>query len=316
MIDGRGDGSSTIHVHNHVKMVPSGEASLHEFVSNQKRLLELELRAESENDHDVDRDGGFCLRNIYETDVTVGLYGRTVIRFGTTSSSSVSDGDTKVTNIASQTSSTLLPAHRLTVGDEVQILPNNGKGFQHGKQSTRTGGVICAMDDTSVSVALFGGESGSSHHKSSSKNVIGKKSSTGTEDTDYDSEILAGNPPYSLVPKSNVDLHQKMIHALDELERNGVSHPVAGDIVLAAFEPGNSKHNNETMTRSKIDALDEECGLRSTRLDYSQREAVVMALHSNSPITLIHGPPGTGNSAHNVAFMCHKYLSLTLSILI
>ena len=85
-----------------------------------------------------------------------------------------------------------------------------------------------------------------------------------------------------------------MIHALDELERNGVSHPVAGDIVLAAFEPGNSKHNNETMTRSKIDALDEECGLRSTRLDYSQREAVVMALHSNSPITLIHGPPGTG----------------------
>ena len=279
-------------------MVPSSEASLHEFISNQRHLLELELRAESENDQDADRDGGFCLRNIHVKDTSVGLYGRTVIEFGTTSSSSqqpsdFADIDDTVTRISSQLSSKLLPAHRLTVGDEVQILPNNGRGFQSKKHSTCTGGVICAVDDVSISVALFGGDSGSKPQTCSAKNTA-KKSSTDTEDANCDSEMLAGDPPYALVPKSNVDVHKKLINALDELERNDIYHPIAGDIISSAFEPENSKNNTEKMTRSKIVAFEEECDLASTRLDYSQREAVIMALYSNSPITLIHGPPGTG----------------------
>ena len=61
-------------------------------------------------------------------------------------------------------------------------------------------------------------------------------------------------------------------------------------------KPNNPKHNTE-ITRSRIDSLESESNLASSRLDYSQREAVVMALHSNSPIYLIHGPPGTGKTS-------------------
>ena len=176
----------------------------------------------------------------------------------------------------------------------MQILPNNGKGFQSaGTRATQSGGVICAVEDVSISVALFGGDAANSKQKSSSKNTA-KKSLQDAGETNDESEMLPGKPPYALVPKSNVDVHQKLINALDELERNGGSHPIAGDIILAAFESANSKHNTEMITRSQINAHEEACDLASTRLDYSQREAVVMALYSNSPITLIHGPPGTG----------------------
>lgn len=278
--------------------------SLHEFVSNQKRLLELELRAESENDQDDGRDGGFILRNIDVTDVSVGLYGRTVVQFGntpSTSKSSDSIDDDAVKHVASQASSNLLPAHRLTVGDEVQILPNNGKGFQSGKQSRRTGGVICAVDDVSISVALFGGDAENRQKQSSAKKT-GKKTNKEVGELNDDSEMLEGSPPYALVPKSNVEVHLKMVKALDELERHGFSHPIAGDVVASAFEPNNQNQNNNEMTRSQIDAFEEECDLASTRLDYSQREAVVMALYSKSPITLIHGPPGTGRQSSHLSY--------------
>jgi hypothetical protein len=142
-------------------------------------------------------------------------------------------------------------------------------------------------------VALFGGDAGNSKHKFSAKKIA-KKSITEAGENYDEPEMLPGKPPYALVPKSNVDVHQKLINALDELDGNGISHPVARDIIIAAFESENSKRNTEIMTHSQIDALEEACDLASTRLDYSQREAVIMALYSNSPITLIHGPPGTG----------------------
>mmetsp|Transcript_20073 Transcript_20073/g.43547 ORF Transcript_20073/g.43547 Transcript_20073/m.43547 type:complete len:1062 (+) Transcript_20073:135-3320(+) len=279
----------------------SAEVALHEFVTKQKRLLESELRTEEDvaegknKTKDDGRDGGFFLRNIDVIDTSVGLYGRSVVAFGNASQqSSESDNDTSKNQ--SSPASTLLQAHRLTVGDEVQILPNNGKGFQSGKKSKHAGGVICAVDDVSVSVALSGGDGGrqqSSSGKGSSKKQ--EKKMNKEESLDDDGEMLGGNPPYALIPKSNVEVHRKMVIALDELEKHGVSHPVAGDIVMAAFEPNNPKHNTE-MTRARIEAVEGECNLASSKLDNSQREAVVMALDSNSPINLIHGPPGTGKT--------------------
>lgn len=262
-----------------------------EFISNQKRLLELELRAEEDagvaNKDDASRDGGFVLRNIDIMDTSVGLYGRTVVSFGNASQqqSVTEDSTTMTTNKNGGRSSTsssnhLLQAHRLTVGDEVQILPNNGKGFQGGKKSRHIGGVVCALDDVSISVALFGGNS-----KQSTAAKKGKMA--GSKEID-EPEMLGGNPPYALIPKSNIEVHQKMIAALDDLDQFGVDHPVAGSIVMAAFEPNNPMHNTK-MTRSRIESLELECNLESSKLDYSQREAVVMALHSNSPIYLIHG---------------------------
>ena len=277
--------------------------SLHEFISNQKRLLELELRAEEDagvdhptkitaqsKDDASSRDGGFILRNVDIIDTSVGLYGRTVISFGNVVSSSEENIKTS--------SNHLLQAHRLTVGDEVQIIPNNGKGFQGGKKSRHIGGVVCALDDVSISVALFGDDASSSSKQSTAAAKKGKKAGNqGNEPQhdDGDGEMLGGNPPYALIPKSNIEVYQKMITALDDLDKYGVNHPIAGSIVMAAFEPNNHVHNTK-MTRSRIESLELECNLKSSRLDYSQREAVVMALHSDSPIYLIHGPPGTGKT--------------------
>lgn len=278
---------------------------LQEFVSNQKRLLELELQSEEDasvgkKDDDAGRDGGFFLRNIDVINTSVGLYGRTVVAFGNVApqqSVDSSENTNTNSNSNSRESSNLLQAHRLTVGDEVQILPNNGRGFQGGKKSKHIGGVICAVDNVSISVALFGGDADSRRQPETSVKKRGKKANTeDDEPCDDDSVLLGGNPPYTLIPKSNIEVHQKMMIALDELQKHGVSHPVAGDIILAAFEPNNPKHNLG-ITHSTIEALESECNLSSSRLDYSQREAVVMALHSKSPIYLIHGPPGTGKNS-------------------
>ena len=295
----------------------SAEVALQDFVSKQKQLLESELRAEEDSaaktteinpKKDSGRDGGFILRNIDVLDTSVGLYGRTVVSFGNSTQElkESSDNDTSNNDTANLSSSRasqqplLLPAHRLTVGDEVQILPNNGKGARTtDKKSKHAGGVICAVDDVSISVALSSNNVSNNKKQSSGKDSNknqGKKSKKEViPDDDDEGDMLRGNAPYALIPRSNVEVHQKMVSALDQLERFGVDHPIAGDIVMAAFEPNNPKHNIE-LTRSRIETLEDECNLKSTRLDYSQREAVVVALHSNSPISLIHGPPGTGKT--------------------
>ncbi|KAL9180087.1 hypothetical protein ACHAXT_008057 [Thalassiosira profunda] len=257
-------------------MGASAEVALGAFVAQQKRLLGLELRAEEEaapdagtskaGGNDDGRDGGFVLRNIDVADTSVGTVrkdgGGVWIRAGDNE-----DGASGASNDRGR-SSALLPAHRLTVGDEVRILPNNGRGDQVGKQN-----------------------------KHAERGVVQKAGEKGgkEEEPDDDGDMLGGNPPYALIPKSNVEVHQKMILALEELERQGVGHPVAGEIILAAFEPSNPKPDTD-MSRERRESLEAECGLSSTRLDFSQREAVVMALHSNSPISLIHGPPGTGKT--------------------
>lgn len=302
----------------------SAEVSLHDFVTQQKRLLESELRAEEDevtvvqnnnangggqqmrNDDGRNRDGGFFLRNIDIIDTSVGLYGRTVISFGSINEPSISDNDTSGSSNKSSSSSKLLPAHRLTVGDEVQILPNNGKGFQ--KKASK-GGVISAVDDMSISVALFNADSNrkqssSDKSRSQTKKIQGKKN---REDDDYvDDEMLGGNAPYSLIPQSNIEVHNKMLAALDQLAKHGVNHPIAGAIIMEAFETNNPKHNTE-MSRSRIETLESECGLASSKLDYSQKEAIVMALYSKSPISLIHGPPGTGRYLVSLLMKFHCY---------
>ena len=286
----------------------SAELSLQEFVSEQKRLLELELHAEEDTnnaqtkDCDGGRDGGgFVLRNIDVIDTSVGLYGRTVVSFGnlaqyqsaTTTTGSDQPGTSKNEGGHILSSSKLLQAHRLTVGDEVQILPNNGKGFQNGgEKSKAVSGVICAVDDISISVALFSTDNNNnngSKDSTSKKQDKKKKKNIQHEVVDFDdNDFIGGSPPYAMIPKSNVEVHNKMISALDQLEKYGINHPIAGEIIMAAFEHDNPNHVAE-ITRSKIEAIESEYDLSSSKLDYSQREAVVMALASNSPISLIHG---------------------------
>lgn len=274
------------------------ETELQKFVSQQKRLLELELRADDEQSDttrkDAREDGGsIFLRNVEVVDVSVGLYGRTVVCFGPHATSHIdlngrNNNDGKSDKTSSSVS--LLEAHRLSVGDDVEILPKNGKGT-HGANIKSVGGVVCAVDDFSISVAL----EDKKRQTSGGKNAPNSMKKGYVEDADEDNEILGGTPPYTLVPRSGVEVHQKMVSALEELGRYGVNHPIAGDIIRSAFELNFSpKGDDNNLSRSKIQELERECNIESTKLDYSQKEAVTFALHSDYPISLIHGPPGTG----------------------
>ncbi len=270
----------------------SAEVALQEFVATQKHLLEVELRAEEDasttittSSRENEADRGFFLRNVDVIDTSIGLYGRTVVTFGNAST------DPSSTNV-----SKLLPSHRLTVGDEVAVLAKNGKGSQSqsSKKSKSIGGVICASDETSISVALFG-DSNKHQRTGGSKNK--KKESLDSDNNmdDDDGEMLGGPPPYSIVPKSSAEVHRKMVLTLDNLEKQGVNHSIAREIITAAFEPSNPNYKYD-LTSARAGALEKEYNLDTTNLDYSQKEAIIFALSSNCPISLIHGPPGTGKT--------------------
>lgn len=274
------------------------EVALQEFVANQKRLLELELRAEEDTStanaassgRDNEADRGFFLRNLDVIDTSIGLYGRTVVTFGSTSESS-SNSDQNGKNASS---SKLLPSHRLTVGDEIAVLAKNGKGsqLQSSKKSRSSfGGVICASDETSISVALFG----DSKQRTTGGSKDKKKETIDNNDIDDDGEMLGGPAPYSIVPKSSAEVHRKMVLTLDNLEKEGVNHSIAREIITAAFEPSNPNYKID-LSSDRIQALEKEYNLDATNLDYSQKEAIIFALSSTCPISLIHGPPGTGKT--------------------
>ena len=136
------------------------EESIQAFVSRQKHLLELELRSEQEEDAKKnkskdDDSGGFFLRNVDVLDTSVGLYGRTVVAFGSNKDKGQDSGNPK-SDSRRTSSRRMLHAHRLTVGDEVEILPKNGKGVLRAneargrKKTKRIGGVICAVDDFTI----------------------------------------------------------------------------------------------------------------------------------------------------------------------
>jgi len=273
----------------------SAEINLQQFVSLQKRLLELELRADEEHDGNSGKDtigdgGGFFLRNVDVIDTSIGLYGRTVVSFGQNTTTNFDSKDSEAKQVAAALSSwPLLAAHRLTVGDEIEVLPKNAKTANSKTKSKRVGGVVCAVNDYSISIALEDKKRQSSNGGKSSY----KKNDVDDVELDEESDMLGGTPPYTLVPRSGVEVHKKMISALNEMEKYGVHHPIAGDIILSAFEPSNSLIDDK-MTKSRIEELENEYNLSSTKLDYCQKEAIIFALNSKSPISLIHGPPGTG----------------------
>ena len=278
-----------------------------QFTTKQKRLLDLELHADQTDPSEIstDRDGGgFFLRNVQVIDTSVGLYGRTVISFGPnhTSSTANTNGYSNGESGIISKSTPLLAAHRLTVGDEIEILPKNtAKG-----KSPRASGVVCTVDDYSISIALSEKKrQPTSFNKQSSKKKDAVQFVNSCEEDDED---LLGAGPYTLIPRSGVEVHKKMVMALDELEKHGVDHPIAGEVISAAFgaskhvQSGSILHGDDGMTKERIEELERECHLELTKLDYSQKEAVVFALNSKCPISLIHGPPGTGELGLNTGY--------------
>jgi DNA polymerase alpha-associated DNA helicase A len=244
-----------------------------EFVAEQRELLNLEFEADSDETATTSKDerAAHILLNLEASDLSVGLYGRTVVELSLV-------GDNAAGEVR-------LPAHRFTVGDEVQIRKQN-------KKNSPTG-VISAVSDTFINVALS--QNNSSKGGKDAKSQSKKKN--GAEDDEDEVGILS-QPPFSLVPMSSVQVHRKMVRALDELEKQGAGHPIAGHIVEAMFHSDLKFNEHETHARSEIQPF-------NPSLDQSQLEAISFALQSDRSIALIHGPPGTGKTT-TIAELIHQ----------
>ena len=288
------------------------------FVAKQRELLDLELQAENveskpQNNNNLkkpkdkqenERRRSHILGRLEASEVSVGLYGRTVVRLSLWSSQETTDTKTSNNNDEKGGSTTklssnglsLLPAHKFTVGNEVEI-HTKGNG---GKDKKTVGGVISALSDTFVSVALSSSSSNSSSSSSSKQqqnkgsgnnNNKSKKNDTDGDNEDDETYIL-DCVPLQLVPKSSIVVNKKLIAALTRLERHGADHPIAGSVIRTMF-PSSSTALKDT---SKIQQQQQEPKPFNPSLDESQRNAIAFALHPERKVALIHGPPGTGKT--------------------
>lgn len=261
------------------------DATIRAFVAQQREWLEQELHAESANNNvdpttsataaaaataeDQQRRDAVVLHQLEVESVAVGLYGRTVVRFA--SGAKVAAGGVA-----------LLPSHRFTTGDEVEIRTKTS-----GSRRNSPAGVVSAVTEDSISVALFPASSSSSNKT--------KKQHPSKDDDDDDDDDMLGSPPYSLIPRSNVQVHRKLMAALDELDSHGANHPVAGKVVQALFQVGDST-SVSIESSSGATIITHSNNLNNPDLDESQLEAIQFALQSNRSLSLIHGPPGTGKT--------------------
>jgi len=266
------------------------DATIRAFVAQQREWLEQELHAEDDDPTTTtvpakqgapagDKRRDAVLHPLDVDSVTVGLYGRTVVRLTLVQQQ-------QATGVA------LLPSHRFTTGDEVEIRTKSSSGSS--RRRNPPAGVVSAVTEDSISVALF---PASSNHTKKKQQQQSKQSKDNEGDDDEDDDDLLGgsSPPYSLIPRSNVQVHRKLMAALDELDSHGVNHPVAGKIVQALFEVGGDSTtvSNKSSSTATILSTNDNTNWNNPNLDESQLEAIQFALQNNQSLSLIHGPPGT-----------------------
>ena len=228
---------------------------IHAFVHRQKELLTLDLKSEtSETINNTEkRNSSDILRNVQIQNVSVGLYGRTVLQLA-----NCDDPDK------------LLPSHTIKVGDDVEIIH---------KSISRRSGVVCSISETFIEVAMFG--------------------------SNNDSEEDGLDGTLSVVPRSSADVHNKLLKALEDLDKCGVNHPICGKVINRCFQ------QESDADCSTLPAITTPF---NTQIDASQKEAISFAL--SSTISLIHGPPGTGKTTTLAELIFQAVTNYELRILV
>ena len=263
----------------------------------------MELQAEKEEEStaisDSGRKGGstnepiekrpsHVLGRLEASDISVGLYGRTVVQLTPLSSSDIPDEEGAAAAKQNKNPSHLLPAHRFTVGNEVEI---RARGNQ--QKNNSISGVICAVTEASISVAISEDKQASSKPSSNKpKGNKGKNSKQQEADNDNDSDEtnILDSSPLSVVPRSSIEVHKRLVAALDRLEKHGEDHAIAGSVIRSVFAP------SESSSTDSLPKKQPQHSCFNPNLDASQREAIAFALQPELPVALIHGPPGTGKT--------------------
>jgi len=231
------------------------ESIINRFCEEQQELLRLELESEDSVDVNGKQDEGsrsHVIHQLQALEISVGLFGRTVVQLG---------------------QEKLLPAHRFTTGNQVSL---------RSKDQQATVGVVSKVTDEHISIAL--GSTGRTQKNQKQDSKASKKQNI----VDDDDQELLGSPPYSLHSSSSVEVHKKMLHALDDLKKHGIDHEVAGKVIRTLFDAPSCPQS--------LLKMDPSFPTNAT-LDESQKEAIHFALQANPlPVTLIHGPPGTGKT--------------------
>ncbi len=286
----------------------TSNSSIKKFVARQRELLDLELQAEKEEESTAADSGAskgdiskgqseerrsHVLGRLEASDISVGLYGRTVVQL-TPWSSSPSEATTDKSNPKAnsnnqQSASPLLPAHRFSVGNEVEI---RAKGNKTQKRAIR--GVLSAVSEASISVAISDDKQSSSfsskpkgnNNRGAKSGGKGGKDAENDQDDDDENSIL-DMAPLSLVPRSSVEVHKRLVAALNRLENHGEDHAIAGSIIRSIFTGATSSGSFKSGQQKPS---------FNASLDASQREAIAFALQPERPVALIHGPPGTGKT--------------------
>ena len=228
----------------HHLIVPMDEIKA--FCDQQREWLEAELVAsqqEATSSAASEEGRSRVLSGLSLTQVSVGLYGRTVVELGM-------PGNAR------------LPAHRFTSGDEVELRGSDSK-----RRTTQ--GVVSQVTDTTLAFAV-------SSSGSSSKDGKNKKQSKQQQQEEDEQDEPYGEPPFTLVPSSSVEVHRKMVAALSSLAQHGAQHDVAGPVVKALVDP---KTQSTAVLRSSNETIqDFRQRLSNPSLDDSQVEAIQFAL--------------------------------------
>ena len=311
--------------------------SIREFCAQQRRWLQAELEGDDDDENgnippnhhrNKNRQQGPAsqqpqqqnyVSNLQVSELSVGLYGRTVVTLTTTTQTTTTTAEPETEGSTTRSTSNnknknptqqqqpLLPAHRFTTGDEVELRAKN-----HQPHGSSLLGVVSLVTNSLLSVALFGNSNHSTtHHKSSGvdqsahsskqHNTKNKKKSQpqAEETSEYNHELLRPDgPALVLLPSRSIQVHKKYLQALQQLEQaeQRLDHPV----VRALFphsdndiqEPCVVKSSHQQHSSSPWQPL-------NPGLDESQQEAIQFALADNRPVCCIHGPPGTGKQNYS-----------------
>jgi hypothetical protein len=146
--------------------------------------------------------------------------------------------------------SKLLPAHKLSVGDDVVIILGNGTTSNSSHEKSKTegiSGVIHEVSDCSISITLNSNSTHTYAAKDPHDNTCETLSFTSTN--------------MSVISSSSIAIHNKMKSALDELLQHGIDHPVAHNVVHKMFTNTSTPTANLYHTNKFV----------NPNLDHSQR---------------------------------------------